>query len=95
MPIHTPIFGVNIPAVTTKFENTNALILNANNTFSPVSGCNVASTTFFAFQTSSVISVIIPFLYCDNTFTWFLSWASDVKSVRGSQMSRECRTRPE
>lgn len=57
---NVPKFGVNIPDVTTKFDNTEELILNGRNTVSPVSGCNVESKTFLARHNSGVMDGITP-----------------------------------
>jgi hypothetical protein len=57
-----PKFGVNIPAVTTRFDKTHDDILNGKNTVSPVSGCNVESKIFLARHNSGVILDVTPFL---------------------------------
>lgn len=57
-----------MPAVTTRFVSTKALIRKGRKTGCPVSGCSDESTTFFACHSSGVMSFMSPFLYDVSRF---------------------------
>ena len=75
------MFGVSIPPVTTKFARTKFDMRKGRNTGSPVSGCRVESTIFFAAHSSGVIEGIWPCLYDETSFFAFSRPAEDTKSV--------------
>lgn len=60
-----------------------------------IPGCSVESMTFFAVQRSGVMCWISPVLYAVSKVFARSSPEVEVKSVRGSVRSMECRTRPE
>jgi hypothetical protein len=61
---------------------------NGRKTGSPVSGCSVESTTFFALQSSGVMSCIWPVLYATRRFLACSRPARPTRRVLDSEITR-------
>lgn len=73
--------GCSIPAVTTRLLKMKALMRNGRKTGVPVSGCKVASQTFFALQSEGVMEGSAPCLYAESNDCDAVSVDDEVKSV--------------